>query len=647
MLPRSAAPVPSLQVSPASVSLSAQRRTRVLFCVLLVAGTFAVYSQAGSLGFIRIDDPEYAAQNPQVQAGLSLAGLQWSLRIHDCNWIPLTWLSLMLDSTIFGIRPAGYHVSNVILHSANAMLLFLALASATGYTARSAFVAALFALHPLHVESVAWIAERKDVLSIFFGLWSMWIYVRYAQVGQTWRLVASFLLFLCSLLAKPTLVTLPFVLLLLDFWPLGRLKAAAQEPAVTAGRPPPQSHVSGKPAAPTVRISPKTLLRPLLEKIPYFAATAAFSSIAFFAQSTGGAVAAYPFSVRWRNAVCVYWAYLEKTAYPVDLAFYYPHPGSDIPWTSWGVALLFLLVVTASTVALLRRYPFLFVGWFWYLGTLVPMIGFVQIGGQQMADRYTYFPLIGIFLAVVWLLSELAPAARLGPRLLPLAGLAWLGLLAYFTVSLVSFWHDSVTLFRHAQSCTPDNSAIRVYLGAALLDENSPEEALPELQAAIRVGAPDATAHSDLGYAYELLGRKEEALAEYATAVALDPQLVEPENGIARIKSERGDFSEARRHWERAKQLDADNPLAYLNLAASCVKTGDFSQALANAEHGLELNPRLYPCEIVSAQALRGMGRYDDAIRRLEALSRIAPDDPAVKQELAETFAQQRGSSPK
>ncbi len=623
-----------------------------MFCVLLVASTFAVYWQAVGFSFINIDDPTYASQNPQVQAGLTLAGLRWSLAVHDCNWIPLTWLSLMLDSTLFGIGPAGYHATNVVLHAANALILLLALASATGYAARSAFVAALFALHPLHVESVAWVAERKDVLSIFFGLLSLWTYVRYTRVGMARWFLGSLLLFLCSLLSKPTLVTLPFVFLLLDYWPLRRLGPKSGEPTTAKTRAPDRKRRSRGSQetpreAPPQGFSRATFFRRLVEKIPFLAAAAAFSSIAFFAQSTGGAIATYPFSVRCQNAVCVYLSYLEKAAYPVDLAVYYPHPGFDIPWTSLALAVLFLTAVTAATLAFIRRYPFLFVGWFWYLGTLVPMIGLVQIGGQQMADRYTYFPLIGVCLAVVWLGAEAAPAGFVLQRALPVAGLAWLGLLACLAFAQVSYWHDSVTLLRHAQSCTADNSASRVYLGTALLDDNAPEEAVTELQAAIRVGAPDASAHTDLAYAYEVLGRKEEAYAEYRIAASLDPELVEAQNGIARILSDRGDYREARRHFERAQQLDADNPMAYLRLAALCVKTGDFAQGLAYAEHGLELDPRLYACDLAAAQALRGLGRYDDAIRRLETLSKIAPDDAGVQQELAQTLAQRRASSGK
>ncbi len=614
--------------------------------MLLLAGTFAVYSQAWTLSFINVDDPAYVAQNPQVQAGLSLEGMRWSLRIHDCNWIPLTWLSLMLDSTVSGTGPAGYHVTNVILHAANALLVFMALASATGYTARSAFVAALFALHPLHVESVAWVAERKDVLSIFFGLLSLWAYVRYAQVGKAWRFVGSLLLFLCSLLSKPTLVTLPFVLLLLDYWPLARLKPDALRPAAAAGRAPDTRRGSrGSQETTSGWSSRAAFLRRLLEKLPFFAAAATFSAIALFAQSVGGAMTApYPFSARVQNAVCVYLNYLEKAAYPVNLAVYYPHRGYDIGWTSLALAALVLLAVTAAAVAFIRRYPCLFVGWFWYVGTLVPMIGLVQIGSQQMADRYTYFPLIGVFLAVVWLVSELAPAGFLRQRALPLAGLAWLGLLACFTFSQVSCWHDSVTLLRHAQSCTPDNSTIHEFLGSALLGENAPAEAVPEYLAAIRLAGSYAPLHSDLAAAYELLGRNDEAVAEYRVALSLDPRSVDALNGIARVLIERGQFDEARHHLEQARELDVDQALTYANLASLAVKTGDFAGGLAYAERGLLLNPRLYLCDLRAAEALRGLGRFDEAIGRLQRLVDVAPNDALIQQELTQTLQQKRAS---
>jgi protein O-mannosyl-transferase len=619
-------------------------RSTLLYCTLLVVATGAVYSQVGNLSFINIDDPEYASQNSHVQAGLSSAGLRWSLSIHDCNWIPLTWLSLMLNSQIFGTEPVGYHVTNVILHTANALILFVTLAGATGSNSRSFFIAALFALHPLHVESVAWVAERKDVLSICFGLLALRAYVRYAQAGQAWRYAASLLLFVCSLLSKPTLVTLPFVLLLLDYWPLQRLGRGA--PAVSAqDRKGVRRDSEQLASASSV---PKSLLNSIADKIPFFTAATAFSVVAMFAQSRGGAMAApYTLGVRIQNAVCVYVAYLEKLAYPANLSVYYPHPGHAITWAHLALASVVLLAVTATAIAFIRRLPFLFVGWFWYLGTLVPMIGFVQIGTQQMADRYTYFPSIGIFLAAAWLLPALVPAGFFRERVLPLAAIAALVLYSAIAFSQVSYWHDSVTLLRHSQSCTRDNSAIHEFLAAALLGDNLPEEAVPEYQAAIRLGAPYAPLHSGLAAAYEVLGRKDEALGEYRVAATLDPRSVDASNGIAHILSERKEFAEARRYMERAVELDADNPVNYVNLAFLCGKTGDFAAALSYAEQGRQLNPQLYACDLEAARALRGLGRFDEAIGRLQHLAEVAPDDALVQQELTQTREQKQAASVK
>jgi protein O-mannosyl-transferase len=650
---RSVGQASDLAASRSAVSHAPRRRSSLLFCVLLAAGTFVVYSQAGSLSFISIDDPVYVSENPQVQSGLSLEGIRWSLGIRDYNWIPLTWWSLMLDSNLFGIGPAGYHITNVLLHIANTLLLFATLAAATGNSTRSAFVAALFAIHPLHVESVAWVAERKDVLSVFFGLLSLRVYVGYAKKGHAWRLVGSFLLFVCSLLSKPTLVTLPFVFLLLDYWPLARLNLGHLipngEPSVAFAaqlrmreRTPRSSEKITSP------LSNRTVLNRVAEKIPFFAGSAAFSAIALFSQSSGGAMKAhFSFSTRFGNAIVSYLTYLEKAAYPVNLAVFYPHPNLDLAWTKVALAASILLAITVAAIVSIRRFPFLFVGCFWYLGTLVPMIGLVQIGTQQMADRYTYFPLIGVFLAVVWLATDLAPAGFLRQRVLPLAGLAWLGLLASIAFSQASYWHDSVTLLRHAESCTPDNSVIHEFLGSALLGENSLDESVSEYRAAIRLAETYAPLHGDLAAVYELLARNDEALAEYRTAISLDPRSVDALNGIARILIERGQFDEAGHQLKRALELDAENALTYASLATLSVKTGDFAGGLAYAARGLELNPGLYLCDLRAAQALRGLGRFDEAVRRLERLAEVAPGDALVRQELAQTLEQQRGAPAK
>ena len=384
-----------------------------------------VYAQTWRFGFVQIDDPIEVSENLRVRQGLSWQNLIWCFSsFFDGNWIPLTWLSLMFDTTVYGFRAGGYHFTNVVLHVANTLVLFAILGRATCNELRSACVAALFALHPLHVESVAWITERKDVLSTLFGLLSLLAYVNYAARGRSWRLAACLLCFLLSLLSKPTLVTLPCVFLLLDFWPLSRLSWNI-----------------------------KADWKRLVEKAPFLTVSVAFSVITILAQGSGHAVrsfGAFSLAARCENAVVVYAAYLVKTLFPHDLVVYYPHPGGHFAWPAIGGAAAMLLAISAAAVVWVRRYPFLFVGWAWYLGTLVPMIGIVQVGGQQMADRYTYFALIGPFLAVVWLVAELVPAGTLAARVLPVATLIVLAALTATAYVQVGYWRDDLALWGHA-----------------------------------------------------------------------------------------------------------------------------------------------------------------------------------------------------
>jgi hypothetical protein len=527
---------------------SREKRRDLYLAALLFAGTVLVYAQVWRFGFIAVDDPAYVSQNAYVQEGLTLRSLTWSFTaVHDCNWIPLTWLSLMLDTDLYGVHPGGYHLTNVLLHAVNTLVLFAALAHATQDRARSAFVAALFALHPLHVESVAWIAERKDVLSTLFGFLSLLAYVRYATDGGRWRLAASLLFFVCSLMSKQTLVTLPFIFLLLDFWPLGRLRladdlqlASAKTSSLAAGewnaRGP-----GGRKSGVGDRSDPRRrALRLVAEKIPFFAASAVFSAIAVLTQSSGGAMTTrFPFAARGLNALVACVAYLWKTMNPQNLAFYYPHPGVRISWIAAGAAAGLLLAITASALIWIRRYPFLFVGWFWYLGALVPTIGLVQIGIQQMADRYTYFPLIGIFLSVAWLGPELVPAGVLRTRLVPVTAIASVVLLAATTFSQISYWHDSVTLLRHSMDCTPDSSHAHELLGDALISEGAVSEGVEELKQAIRTAAPYAPLHYSLAVALDRLGRRDEAAAEYRQAQTIDEQSAKdgrPHNGSAQFR---------------------------------------------------------------------------------------------------------------
>lgn len=613
--------------SPATPELRGEKRRDLWLGVLLFASTVLVYAQVWNFEFVTVDDSLYVTQIPYAQDGLTLRNLRWCLTsIHDSNWIPLTRLSLMLDSLIYGLRPGGYHLTNVLLHAANTVLLFVVLVVATGARGRSAFVAALFALHPLHVESVAWVAERKDVLSIFFGLLSILAYVRYAKgAGSTrWSFAAALFWFVLSLLSKQTLVTLPFLLLLLDFWPLGRLNLWEQAS------------------------SRSVIARLLLEKIPFFAASVAFSAAAAMAQAQSGAMLSlnrFPLSVRWGNAVLTYVAYLWKTVYPQNLAVYYPHPGNALDWTAVGLAAGLLLAVSVAAVMGIRRYPFLFVGWCWYLGTLFPLIGIVQIGSQQMADRYTYFPLIGIFLAIAWLVPEFVPEGPLRNRVLPAAAIACVALFAATTFSQISYWHDSVTLMRHSMDSTPDNSVAHEFLGGALLADGSYSESVTESEAAIRLSPQFAPLYVQLAAALEHLGRLDEAAEKYRAALAIDGGLLQARNQLGALLFKSGKYAEAKEQFRKELELDDHFALAHVNLALVALQTEDFAEAIAHGEKALELDPSLVVCHHYVALALRGQRRYDEAIGRLRHLLEITPDDELARQELAETQAMRTGAA--
>jgi tetratricopeptide (TPR) repeat protein len=594
--------------------LRAIDRPLVLAIVLAVA-VLAVYLQVLNFEFVLLDDPVYASGNKYVQAGLTLQNLKWSFAgFHDANWVPLTWLSLMLDTDIYGPRPGGYHATNVLLHVVNTLLLFAVFAQATQNPVRSAFVAGLFALHPLHVESVAWIAERKDVLSTLFGLLSLLAYVHYANRGRAWRLAVSWICFVCSLMSKQTLVTLPFVFLLLDYWPLRR-----------------------------------RALRLLVEKVPFLAVSAVFSVIAVFAQASEqealASLAKYSLATRCLNALVVYVAYLRKTVAPYDLAVFYPHPGASLTWAAGLTAAAILLAVSLVSVVWIRKWPFLFVGWAWYLGTLVPTIGIVQIGGQQMADRYTYFPLIGLFLAIVWLIPALLPDGALLRRIVPGTAVAVLGLFAVATFVQIGYWRDSVTLYRRALACAPDDPFVLSSLGYALVLHHEVPEGLALLDAAVRTPPPSAKAHFGLAMAYQTIGRTDEAAKEYEAALALDDHDPEAHNNLAVILSGRREYEEAKRHLHRAIEVSPKYAQSYVNLGVLCAVQGQYADAIAYSQHALELDPLMLGCRYTIALALRAQGRFDEAVSQYRYLVQVAPEDRQARIELQRTLAMQRSST--
>jgi tetratricopeptide (TPR) repeat protein len=521
-----------------------------------------------------------------VLAGLKLDGIRWAFAtFQDANWIPLTWLSLMADATLYGPRPGGYHVTNLLLHLANVLLVLAAFTRLTGNPLRSAFVAGLFAVHPLHVESVAWISERKDVLSLFFGLLSLNAYVAYAQHRRFALFAVSWVCFVCSLLSKQTLVTLPFVFLLLDFSPLGRT-------SLEAGR------------------------RLIVEKLPFLVASATFCAIAFLAQSDGRAVRSLtvvPLAIRCLNAIFVYGLYAWRALFPFNLAPFYPHPGARLDAIEVILVLAILSAITCLCVASVRRRPFVLVGWLWYLGALVPMIGLVQIGGQQMADRYLYFPALGLYAAIAWVVPSSLSVSPVRRWILPTVATAIIATYAALAFIQTGYWRESVTLFRHALAVTDDNALARSALGSALLERGQFDEAIVHLKRGAELDPADAQVHFLLGSGLQGADCLREAVAEYQTSLALDERNASAHNNLGLILFQACHYAEAQREFARALEEDENDQRALVNLALLYGEVHDYERSLQFSQRALALDPSLDVCRRLIAVARRAQGPYAEA----------------------------------
>lgn len=619
------------------LSLSRVRRVVVRpelgLCLLLIAVTLAVFARTASFGFVVFDDPNYVTGNPHVLDGLSLRTVRWAFsRIHDCNWIPLTWLSLMLDATIYGHWAGGYHVTNILLHVANVLLAFAFLNGATGQPLRSAFVAALFAVHPLHVESVAWISERKDVLSIFFGLLALCAYVRYTASRRRLWLLAAFVCFFGSLSSKQTLVTLPFVFLLLDFWPLRRF-------TLTPHSPPDDASLSER----------RLGVRPLVvEKLPFIGLSTAFCVVALLAQSGGHSVrnlAEMPLSARILNAILAYGLYLERACFPFGLAIFYPHPGLGVSVLGVACALAVLIGITVFAIANVRRWPFLIVGWLWFLGTLVPMIGLVQVGLQQMADRYAYFPFLGLYIAIAWLAPAIASGALARRRVLPAIASGMVAVCAGTAFVQVGYWRDGVTLMHHALDVTGDNAFSRSVLGDALLAESRIDEALVEYQKSIEFAPRDSFYHFHLGYVLQYQQRFDAAADQYRTALQINDRMAAAHIGLGLILCEHHQYVDAKGEFCLALEIDANTKEAIGSLAALCRTLGEWDQSTEYAEQALKLDDSLLYCHRVIAFNLIDQGRLDEAIDRLQQAAAAAPAYEEVRADLTRALAIRDGRS--
>ncbi len=567
----------SLPVMGGDTPPSLVRGSAVWVSLLLFALAFLVFGRSLGAGFVNYDDNMYVTDNRYVVTGLTAENVRFALTTFEtANWYPLTWLSLQLDTHLFGARALGFHYTNVLLHSLNSLLLFWVLWGMTRSLWPSGFSAAMFAVHPLHVDSVAWISCRKDVLSGFFAILALGAYAWYAARPRWGRYGLVALLFALSLAAKSMLVTLPFVLLLLDYWPLGRFRWAPRGPV--------PSDAGGARTAATWWLA--------LEKVPLLGLSAASGALTFLAQRGGGARNPWEkMPIRSLNAVVSYATYLVKTFWPHGLVVFYPYP-TDFPlWQAFGATLL-LAVVTVAVFLLARRGPYLVVGWLWYLGMLVPVIGLAEIlGGHAMADRYTYLPLVGVFLMVSWGADDVVRSRRV-PWAVPAVGSAGaLAACVALTWVQIGYWHDSVSLWRHALDVNPDNWVAHHNLGDALGPEGDPEERMFHFREGLRTGPRFADPHVCIGIVLIQQGKYGEAIRHFERALQ-----IQPDNPVAHAKlgialNDSGRPKEAERHWTEAVRLNPRNVEAHLNLGLLCGSEGKFDRAVAHYCAALESNP--------------------------------------------------------
>jgi tetratricopeptide (TPR) repeat protein len=616
---------------------------------------FGVFAPSIGHGFSTFDDPYYVVQNTHVLGGLDPDSVRWAFTtFHGSNWHPLTWVSLQLDASLWGTQSRGFHTTNVLLHAANAALVFLVLTGLTGAYWRSAAVALLFAVHPLRVESVAWITERKDVLSVFFGLLALWAWTAYIASPGVRRYLLVVLALALSLLAKAIFVTFPFLLLVLDWWPLRR---AATRPADSETTP------SDSSALPTSGGSAWPWL--IGEKVPLVALVLASSAVTYVAQSWEGSVLDFvhmPIDARIKNAAVSYVAYLSKTFWPAGLAVYYPHRGDSLSATTAAAAVALLIALTAAAVALRHRAPYLLTGWLWYLGTMVPVIGLVQVGTQSMADRYTYFPQIGVAIAVCWGVADLL-SRRTGVALAVTCAAALV--LGSLTLKQQELWADPVTLWRHTVQVTGRSTtgllslaraledkergdgqalaeSIALYREALELEPQSPlghanlggvlvrlgkpeeqQEAIDHLEKACHLAPYYAPAHGSLGYAYYQQGRNEDAIRELSLAVKQAPGLGLAHCQLGQALVTRGDLDDAIAHFREALRLlpgftEAHKELAdaLLRKDASEGKGEHAEEALAHLQEAVRNNPRFAEAHLLFGKVLNARAEHRQRTKR-------------------------------
>jgi Tfp pilus assembly protein PilF len=595
--------------TPLASSQPRRWRVVVILAVLLAAGTAAVYAPAMGNGFVNLDDPDYVTRNPHVLAGLTWADIRWALgsSYPSSNWHPLTWISHMADVQWYGRNPEGHHFTNVLLHILGVVLLFLLIESATGRALRSAAVAVLFAVQPLNVEAVAWISERKSVLCVFFFLFAIGAYGWYAKRPSVARYLWVVLFFGLGITAKVMVIPFPFALLLLDYWPLARL---------------PGTDAAGKPRKFFTR------LRALVvEKIPLFLMAAVGGAVTVYVHSREHALtASMPFSWRFKNAIFSYIAYLGKAIWPVGLAPYYPHPENRLTWTIVALAGLALAGI-AIVVWRFRERKYMLMGWLWYLGTMLPMIGFIQTGRQGMADRFMHIPMMGLLFALVWLIADLAQEKHWQKEIVVAIFLLTLAPYAAVTIKQINYWHDSYTLFAHTLEVTKNNGFAENDFGVALMERGQPELAAPHFVAAVRLSPDLASPHYNLGVLLQKHNQLDDAEREYRAALARSSdqaEIVQSHNNLGILYLGQQKYPEAVAELNAAIVLDPNEQNSYIGRGTIEMQTMKLDAAIADFSKAAQIAPSPIAFYWLG-RALETKGATQEAVRAYSAALQLAP----------------------
>ena len=597
-------------------------------CILLFGLVVWVFLPSVRNEFVNFDDPLYITGNPHVQAGLTLETVRWAFaNMHMGFWQPLTWLSSALDCQLFGLRAGGHHLTSLLLHAASTVVLFLAFRRMTGVIWRGAFVALLFALHPLHVETVAWAADRKDVLSGLFWMLTLLMYAHYVErskvQGPKFRVFYSFalLLFACALMSKASVLTLPFILFLLDWWPLRRFQLSDLIP---------------EPRRKDLPAGQRSVLRRLLlEKAPFLLLGFACGILGFYGQKTLGAVqtaAEFPISQRIQNAILSCAHYLAQTAWPVDLAAYYPYPATFRALPVFGAALL-LVVVSITALWSSRNRPYIAFGWIWFVVVLAPASGLVQIGSHARADRYTYLPLIGIFVLLAWGGHDLTRHWRRQLPALSVAAAIVVLLCVAVTRQQLGFWRNSEVLYRRALAVTQANEFAHYNLATTLIEEGQLDEAIPHFEEVIRIEPAFFAAHKNLGAALCMKGRVDEAIPHLEYAATHAPGDPEAHSNLGNAFAMKGRFEAAISQYERALAISPGSPEVrhhlgntHFQLALAMATAGHIDDAIPHFQRAINLAPDHTEAHCNLGVALASKGRLDDAISQFQEALRLNPD---------------------